>query len=77
MPHETLGEQVALAVAPKHGYQAQEITLETLQPYTEQLAPFQRPTLIFYYDHELPKGITGKILKREIKQNAMVHMQSQ
>ncbi len=63
VPHDQLGEEVAAAVALKHGQQASS---EELQAYLkEQVAAYKYPRYIWLID-ELPKGPTGKILKREI-----------
>ncbi|MEJ7797515.1 MAG: long-chain fatty acid--CoA ligase [Solirubrobacteraceae bacterium] len=63
MPHEELGEEVGAAVALKDGESADA---EELQAFVEQrLAGYKYPRRIWFVD-ELPKGPTGKILKREI-----------
>ncbi len=64
MKHEELGEEVGAAVALKEG---QEATVEELQAFVkENVAAYKYPRLIWLVD-ELPKGPTGKILKREIE----------
>jgi long-chain acyl-CoA synthetase len=61
--HESLGEEVAAAVALKQG---QEATVEELRDYVKQrVAAYKYPRLVWITD-SLPKGPTGKILKREI-----------
>jgi long-chain acyl-CoA synthetase len=63
MPHAELGEEVGAAVALKNGESVDE---ETLQAFVkEQVAAYKYPRKIWFVD-ELPKGPTGKILKREI-----------
>jgi long-chain acyl-CoA synthetase len=63
MPHEELGEEVGAAVALKEGCEATE---EELRDHAkEQVASYKYPRKIWFVD-ELPKGPTGKILKREI-----------
>ncbi len=63
MPHPELGEEVGAAVALKDGA---ETTPEELQAFVkEQVAAYKYPRLVWLVD-ELPKGPTGKILKREI-----------
>jgi long-chain acyl-CoA synthetase len=63
MPHPTLGEEVGAAVALKDGEQA---TPEELQAHVrEQVAAYKYPRLVWFVE-DLPKGPTGKILKREI-----------
>jgi long-chain acyl-CoA synthetase len=64
VPHPELGEEVAAAVALKAG---QEVSADDLQAYVkEQVAAYKYPRSIWFLD-ELPKGPTGKILKREIE----------
>ncbi|MEA2292559.1 MAG: long-chain acyl-CoA synthetase [Solirubrobacteraceae bacterium] len=63
VPHDDLGEEVGAAVALKDG---QEATAEELRDFVkEQVAAYKYPRQIWFVD-ELPKGPTGKILKREI-----------
>jgi len=62
--HERLGEEVAAAVVlkEKDSVRADEIRDFAL----DKLAKFKAPTKVWFLD-ELPKGPTGKILKRELK----------
>jgi long-chain acyl-CoA synthetase len=63
VPHESLGEEVAAAVALKEGAEA---TPDELRAYVKQrVAAYKYPRVVWLVD-ELPKGPTGKILKREI-----------
>jgi long-chain acyl-CoA synthetase len=63
VPHGELGEEVGAAVALKEGAKADA---EELQAFVkEQVAAYKYPRRIWFVD-ELPKGPTGKILKREI-----------
>jgi long-chain acyl-CoA synthetase len=64
LPHATHGEEVGAAVALRPG---QEATPEQLRQYVkERVAPYKYPRYVWLVD-ELPKGPTGKILKREIR----------
>jgi long-chain acyl-CoA synthetase len=63
--HERLGEEVAAAVVLKEKDSASEDDLREFA--LEHLAKYKVPTKIWFLDDELPKGPTGKILKREIK----------
>jgi long-chain acyl-CoA synthetase len=64
IPHADLGEEVAAAVALKSGAQS---TPEALRDFVKQrVAAYKYPRRVWIVD-ELPKGPTGKILKREIK----------
>ncbi len=62
--HESLGEEVAAVVVLKDGASAQP---EELREYLKQrVAAYKYPRVVTIVD-ELPKGPTGKILKREIE----------
>ncbi|HSP38006.1 MAG TPA: long-chain fatty acid--CoA ligase [Frankiaceae bacterium] len=64
VPDDSLGEEVAAAVALKEGA---EVTVEELRAFAkEQVANYKYPRHVWIVD-ELPKGPTGKILKREVK----------
>jgi long-chain acyl-CoA synthetase len=64
VPHESHGEEVAAAVALKDGAAA---TPDELRDFVkEQVAAYKYPRKVWFVD-ELPKGPTGKILKREIE----------
>jgi long-chain acyl-CoA synthetase len=64
VPHPSLGEEVGAAVVLKEG---QEADADELRDYTkEQLAAYKYPRVIWFTD-ELPKGGTGKVLKREVE----------
>jgi long-chain acyl-CoA synthetase len=64
VPHEALGEEVGAAVALKRG---EQLDADALRDYVkEQVAAYKYPRKIWFVD-ELPKGPTGKILKREIE----------
>ena len=64
VPHAELGEEIGAAVALADGERA---TPEELSEFVkERLAAYKYPRLVWFVD-ELPKGPTGKILKREIR----------
>jgi long-chain acyl-CoA synthetase len=64
IPHAELGEEVAAAVALKSGAQS---TPEVLRDFVKQrVAAYKYPRHVWLVD-ELPKGPTGKIVKREIE----------
>ena len=63
VPHAELGEEVGAAVALKDGATVGEDELRAF--VKEQVAGYKYPRKIWFVD-ELPKGPTGKILKREI-----------
>jgi long-chain acyl-CoA synthetase len=63
VPDTSLGEEVAAAVVAKEG---QTIDVDELKAFVkDQVAGYKYPRRIWVVD-ELPKGPTGKILKREI-----------
>jgi long-chain acyl-CoA synthetase len=63
VPHDDLGEEVGAAVVLKDG---EELDAAELQAFVkENVAAYKYPRRIWFVD-ELPKGPTGKILKREI-----------
>jgi long-chain acyl-CoA synthetase len=69
VPHDTLGEEVGAAVALKTGADA---TPDELRAYVkERVAAYKYPRHVWIVG-ELPKGPTGKILKREIEVPATV-----
>jgi len=64
VPHAELGEEVGAAVALEPGTQIGE---RELRDYVKsQVAAYKYPRYVWFVD-ELPKGPTGKILKREIR----------
>jgi long-chain acyl-CoA synthetase len=64
VPDKKMGEEVAAAVALKEGA---AVTAEELRDYVkQQVAAYKYPRKVWLVD-ELPKGPTGKILKREIE----------
>ena len=68
-PHETLGEEVAALVVRRPGT---TLDVEELEAWArERVAAYKYPRRIVFVD-ELPKGPTGKILKRAIDRSALV-----
>jgi len=63
IPHDSLGEEVGAAVALKKGA---SVTADELRDYVKaRVAAYKYPRLVWLVD-ALPKGPTGKLLKREI-----------
>lgn len=63
VPHKTHGEEVAAVVALREGAQT---TAEDIRGFVrERVAAYEYPRIVTFTD-ALPKGATGKILKREI-----------
>jgi long-chain acyl-CoA synthetase len=69
IPDDSLGEEVAAAVVLKQGESADAAEIKAY--VKEQVAAYKYPRRIWFVD-ELPKGPTGKILKREIETPAEV-----
>jgi long-chain acyl-CoA synthetase len=64
VPDDSMGEEVGAAVVLKKG---QDVDADELKAHVkEQVASYKYPRKIWFVD-ELPKGPTGKILKREIE----------
>jgi long-chain acyl-CoA synthetase len=64
IPHPELGEEVGAAVVVHEG---EQLLPEEVGGFVkERLAAYKYPRLVWFVD-ELPKGPTGKILKREIE----------
>jgi long-chain acyl-CoA synthetase len=63
VPHESLGEEVGAVVVLKEGERAGE---DEIRDYMKQrVAAYKYPRVVWFAE-SLPKGPTGKILKREI-----------
>lgn len=70
VPDPSLGEEVAAAVVVRPGA---EVGVDDLRSWIrEQVAPYKYPRHIAFVT-ELPKGPSGKILKREISPGAFGH----
>lgn len=66
VPDDKMGEEVAAYVVLGAG---KEATPDELREYTkERIAAYKYPRQVFVID-ELPKGATGKILKRELRES--------
>ncbi len=64
VPDEQMGEEVGAAVVLKRG---QDVREEDLREFVkEQMAGYKYPRRIWFED-ELPKGPTGKILKKDVE----------
>jgi len=65
MPHDRLGEEVAVAIMPKKG---QEIDVDALLAHVAaKLAKFKVPTIVEISSEALPRNASGKILKKDIR----------
>jgi long-chain acyl-CoA synthetase len=69
IPHDELGEEVGAAVVLKPGSEA---TTEDIKAFVKaRVAAYKYPRVVWFLD-ALPKGPTGKVLRREIKPPATV-----
>jgi len=65
VPHERLGEEVAVALVPKPG---RTLDTDALRRFlAERLAPFKIPTRLAIHADPLPRNPAGKILKRTLR----------
>jgi long-chain acyl-CoA synthetase len=65
VPHERLGEEVAVAIVPRTG---ETIDPAELQAFLrERIAPFKVPTKVIAFGEPLPRNPAGKILKRTLR----------
>jgi long-chain acyl-CoA synthetase len=64
IPDDQMGEEVGAAIALKEGEEASEDDIRAF--VREQVAGYKYPRKVWFVD-ELPKGPTGKMLKREIE----------
>ena len=63
VPHDEWGEEIGAAIVLHEG---EELAPEEISAYVkERIAAYKYPRLVWFIE-ELPKGPTGKILKREI-----------
>jgi long-chain acyl-CoA synthetase len=69
VPHDEWGEEIGAAVVCHEG---EQLAPEEVSAYVkERIAAYKYPRLVWFID-DLPKGPTGKILKREIEPPAPV-----
>ena len=65
VPHDRLGEEVAVAVHLREG---EELDADGLREFLAgHLAAFKIPTLVRFHDAQLPRNASGKILKRDLR----------
>ena len=65
LPHDRLGEEVAVAIVPRAGETVDPAELQAF--LREHIAPFKVPTKVFLFDEALPRNPAGKILKRQLR----------
>lgn len=65
VPHDRLGEEVAVAIHLREGA---TLDVDGLRAFlAEHLAGFKIPTLVRFHDTQLPRNASGKILKRDLR----------
>ena len=65
LPHPTYGEEVAAVVNVKPG---SEVTAAEVQEFVAaRLARFKVPSTVFFRDEPLPRTASGKVLKRDLR----------
>ena len=65
LPHERLGEEVACALVPKRG---EQIDVEAFRAeLANHIASFKIPTVVEVHEEPLPRNASGKILKRQLR----------
>jgi long-chain acyl-CoA synthetase len=67
VPHERLGEEVALVLRPKDGVTVDPDELRGF--LTGRLASFKVPAHIWVWETELPRNPAGKVLKRQLRED--------
>jgi len=67
LPDEVWGERVVAVVAMKAGQEGNDaVAAEIIKICRERLAGYKSPKQVFFIG-ELPKNVSGKILKRELR----------
>ncbi|MFT5483953.1 MAG: long-chain acyl-CoA synthetase [Halieaceae bacterium] len=69
LPHERLGEELALTVVTKVGSKLDEASVHAY--CREHLAAFKVPSRVFITSEPLPRNATKKVLKRQVKAAAL------
>ena len=67
VPHDTLGEELAVAVCPNAGA---SLDAAGVQAHVKsRLAGFKVPTHVWVREQEMPRNATGKILKKQLQKD--------
>jgi long-chain acyl-CoA synthetase len=67
LPDERLGEVVGAAVVLHAAAQLDEGSLQDF--LAERLAKFKLPQQLWFHRHKLPRAATGKVFKRQLKED--------
>jgi long-chain acyl-CoA synthetase len=74
VPHRSLGEEVAAVVVSRDGV---DVTASDLQQFVaSRLAAYKVPAHVLFREDPLPRTPTGKVLKRELRDQALTLMNS-
>jgi long-chain acyl-CoA synthetase len=65
IPHERLGEELVAALVLRPGTSVSEDDIKA--HVKEHLASFKVPSRVEFSEQQLPRSATGKILKRELR----------
>jgi long-chain acyl-CoA synthetase len=66
LPHDKLGEEVAAVIVPADGH-GEHSEHEVLAHLKSRLAGFKVPSRVFWRQAELPRNATGKVLKKDLR----------
>jgi len=66
LPHDKLGEEVAAVLVAADGF-GSEHDAEILTFLATRLASFKVPSKVFWHQDELPRNATGKVLKKDLR----------
>ena len=66
LPHDKLGEEVAAVIVPAEGHGDHD-EADVLAHLKSRLAPFKVPSRVFWRGEELPRNATGKVLKKDLR----------
>ena len=69
LPHDRLGEEVAVAVMAKRDMTINPAELQ--QFLAERVAKFKVPSHVFVFEEQLPRNASGKILKRDVRDSVL------
>jgi long-chain acyl-CoA synthetase len=66
LPHDKLGEEVAAVLVAADGF-GSDNEVEILEFLKTRLASFKVPSKVFWHHEELPRNATGKVLKKDLR----------
>jgi long-chain acyl-CoA synthetase len=66
LPHDKLGEEVAAVLVAADGFDSDN-EVEILEFLKTRLASFKVPSKVFWHHEELPRNATGKVLKKDLR----------